>query len=85
MHTTTLRKVGGSVMLSVPRPLLDVLQLEAGVEVGVTIEGGRLVVQPRERPRYALDELLAQCEPAAERADEDRAWLEAPRAGDELL
>jgi antitoxin ChpS len=85
MHTTTLRKVGGSVMLSVPRPLLEVLQLEAGVEVGVTIEDGRLVVQPRERPGYALDELLAQCEPEAERTDEERAWLEAPRAGDELL
>ena len=29
MHTTNLRKVGGSVMLAVPPALLDVLQLAA--------------------------------------------------------
>ena len=27
MHTTNLRKVGGSVMLAVPPPLLDILRL----------------------------------------------------------
>jgi antitoxin ChpS len=31
MHTTNLRKVGGSVMLAVPPALLDILQLEPGV------------------------------------------------------
>ena len=30
MHTTTLRKVGGSVMLSVPPALLDILHLRPG-------------------------------------------------------
>ncbi len=30
MHTTNLRKVGGSVMLTVPPALLDILHLQAG-------------------------------------------------------
>ncbi|SEJ02047.1 antitoxin ChpS, partial [Nitrosomonas eutropha] len=30
MHTTNLRKVGGSIMLAVPPALLDVLHLSAG-------------------------------------------------------
>jgi antitoxin ChpS len=61
MLTTNLRKVGGSVMLAVPPALLDILHLRPGVQVGIAIESGRLVVEPRHRPRYTLDELLAQC------------------------
>jgi antitoxin ChpS len=33
MHTTNLRKVGGSVMLAVPPALLDVLQLQIGADI----------------------------------------------------
>ena len=35
MHTTNLRKVGGSVMLAVPPALLDILHLRAGAKVGI--------------------------------------------------
>ncbi|MEN6600802.1 MAG: antitoxin, partial [Bryobacteraceae bacterium] len=60
MLTTNLRKVGGSVMLAVPPALLDLLCLRPGAKVGITVESGRLVVEPRQRPHYSLDELLAQ-------------------------
>ena len=83
MHTTTLRKVGGSVMLAVPPALLDVLELRAGANVRIGIEGGRLFVAAP-RPRYTLEELLAQCDENAE-DDVDRAWLEARPVGRELL
>ncbi len=43
MHTTNLRKVGGSVMLAVPPALLDILRLQPGAQVGIAIESGRLV------------------------------------------
>ncbi len=85
MHTTSLRKVGGSVMLAVPPPLLDVLRLRPGVKVGIAVEHGRLVVEPRRRPRYTLDELLAQCNPKAARARKDRKWLAGKPAGAELI
>ena len=85
MHTTNLRKVGGSVMLAVPPALLDILRLRPGVEVGITIESGRLVVEPRQRPRYTLDELLAQCDPKAARSKKDREWLDNNPAGAELI
>jgi antitoxin ChpS len=75
MHTTNLRKVGGSVMLAVPRAVLDVLRLRPGARVGIAVERGRLVVEPQERPRYTLDELLAQCDPRARRTKEEREWL----------
>jgi antitoxin ChpS len=85
MHTTNLRKVGGSVMLAVPPVLLDILNLQPGAEVGIAVERGRLVVEPQRRRRYTLDELLAQCNPKARRAKEDREWLDSKPAGGELI
>ena len=61
MRTTTLRKVGGSVMLAVPPAFLDLLHLRAGATVGIGVEGNRLVVEASPRPRYRLDDLLDQC------------------------
>jgi len=85
MHTTNLRKVGDSIMLAVPPAILDLLKLHAGATVGLAVENGRLVVEPEPRPRYSLDELLAQCDAKAEIAEEDRAWLESKPVGNELL
>ena len=85
MHTTNLRKVGGSIMLAVPPALLDLLRLRPGVKVGIAVESGRLVVEPHQRPRYTLDELLAQCDPKAARSKEDRGWLRGRPAGGELI
>lgn len=85
MHFTYLRKAGGSVMLGVPPAVLDMRERRAGARVGVTVEPGRLIVEPSTRRRYTLDELLAQCEPQAELSEEDREWLGAKPVGDELL
>ncbi len=85
MHTTTLRKVGGSIMLAVPPVILDLLHLRAGATVGLAVDHGRLVVEPTPRPRYSLDELLAQCDMSAEISEEDRAWLDSEPVGRELL
>ncbi len=85
MHTTNLRKVGGSVMLAVPPALLEILQLRPGSMVGIAIEKNRLVVKPQERPRYTLNELLVQCKAAAPRTREEREWLDAKPRGRELL
>ncbi|OFV97286.1 MAG: antitoxin [Acidobacteria bacterium RIFCSPLOWO2_12_FULL_54_10] len=85
MHTTNLRKVGGSVMLAVPPALLDILRLRPGTKVGLAVERGRLVVEPRKRPRYTLDELLAQCDPKAARTRAERDWLVDKPVGGELI
>jgi len=85
MHTTNLRKVGGSIMLAVPPALLDILHLAAGAKVGLAVDNGRLVVEPTSRPRYTLDELLAQCDASAEVSAEERQWLDSGPVGGELL
>ena len=85
MHTTNLRKVGGSVMLAVPPALLDILHLQPGAKVGIAVENGRLVVEPQQRRRYTLDELLAQCDPKAPRAKGEQEWLDSGAVGGELI
>lgn len=85
MYTTNLRKVGGSIMLAVPPALLDLLRLQPGGKVGIAVENGRLVIEPHPRPRYAMDELLAQCDAKVVRSKEDREWLRGEAAGGELI
>lgn len=85
VHITTLRKVGGSIMLAVPPLLLDVLRLRPGAKVGLAVERGHLIVDPHPRPHYTLDELLAQCNPKAPRDTEEREWLDSKPADGELV
>jgi antitoxin ChpS len=85
MHTANLRKVGGSVMLAVPPALLDVLELKPGATVGMAVQQGRLVVEPRNRCRYTLAELLAQCGRKRARSKKEREWLKSRAVGRELI
>jgi antitoxin ChpS len=85
MHTTHLRKVGGSVMLSVPPALLEVLDLKAGTAVGLSVESGRLVIDPSPRPRYTLEELLATADYSARQPAHEREWVDAPAVGREEI
>jgi antitoxin ChpS len=87
MHTTNLRKVGGSVMLAVPPAFLDQLHLQAGAAVGLAVDNGRLVVNPQHQPRYTLAELLAEAEAAGSYPlqPEEREWIDAPPVGKELI
>jgi antitoxin ChpS len=85
MHTTNLRKVGGSIMVAVPPAFLDQLQLRTGTKVGLTLDHGCILVNPNPRTRYTLNELLSQCDSSAELPAGDREWLDAQPVGSELL
>ncbi len=85
MHTTILRKVGGSVMLAVPPVILDMLDLKAGATVGISVENGQVMIEPKPRPHYTIEELLAQCDPSAPPDEQDRAWIDSGPVGGELI
>jgi antitoxin ChpS len=85
MHTTSLRKVGGSIMLTVPPAILDLLHLQAGSTVGVRVEGERLVIEAKPHPRYTLAGLLAASNYSQPQPPEEREWVDAPAVGRELL
>lgn len=85
MHTTNLRKVGGSIMLTVPPALLELLHLQAGSTVGISVDGERLVIEPHPRPRYTLAELLATSDYSQAQPPEEREWVAAPAVGREII
>lgn len=72
-------------MLEVPPAFLDQLHLQAGTTVGLAVDHGRLVVEPKPRPRYTLAELLAESDYSQPQPAEEREWVDAPAAGNELL
>ena len=72
-------------MLAVPPAILELLGLGAGATVEISVDQGRLIVEPATKHRYPLADLLAQCEPAAPPDADERAWLDQPPVGSELL
>ncbi|MBU3888074.1 antitoxin [Methylosinus sporium] len=83
MQTAKLRKVGGSIMVAVPPAMLNALELAAESTVGLSVEGGRLIIEPQPQRRYSLDELLSEEAPSV--SDRDEAWMNSPPVGRELL
>lgn len=83
-HNARLRKVGGSVMLAIPPAILDVLSIQSDSMVEMTIESGKLLIEPKQRPRYTLDELLAACNFDFDEDPEIQAWQNYPAVGREV-
>jgi antitoxin ChpS len=72
-------------MLTIPKAILDTLDLSADAAVELSIRSGRLVINPKRRRHYSLGELLAQCKPSARRSREDRDWQASRPHGRELI
>jgi antitoxin ChpS len=83
--TSTLRTVGGSVMMAIPKPLLDTLGVATNAKLDLSVEDGKLVAIPRKRPKYTLEELLAQCDPNAEITEEEKMWMNLEPVGKEII
>jgi antitoxin ChpS len=86
MASVTLRNLGGSVVMTVPKKILGLVHLDAGSKVELRVHGGRLIVEPGKRPRYTLAELLSRCRPndLAPKQTDDR-WLRGGPVGRELI
>jgi antitoxin ChpS len=81
---TSLRKVGGSVMLTVPPAILEGLHLKVGSKVQLSVQDEKLVVSPKKKLRYTIEELVARCKPGGRLTREEREWIGAPSVGREL-
>ena len=81
MHTATLRALGGSLTLTLPKQLLKNLGLEAGSQVDIAADHERIIVTPKQKRKYTLDALLAGMKPGD--MPVDREWDAAPRVGKE--
>jgi len=85
MLMTHLRTVGGSVMFAIPKAILEGLHLQPDSAVGLSVAGGKLIVDPHPKRRYTLDELIAQCDLSAPRTAEDQEWFDDAPVGREQI
>ena len=72
-------------MLAVPPAFLNQLHLQAGATVGLAIDQGRMVMEPKPRLRYSLADLLTASDYSQPQSAQEREWIDAPAAGKELL
>lgn len=80
MLTASLRRSGGSLIVTIPQAYVEQNHLDAGSRLTVEIVGEELKLKPtRSRPK--LSELLAATPEGLHRVD---GWEEMPAAGDEL-
>ncbi|SUA61588.1 Antitoxin PemI [Oligella urethralis] len=86
MTSVLLKKVGGSTMLPIPPALLKQLNLDSGSEVTINVKDGFFEIKPKTKPKYTLEELLAQSDYSSiEQTEEDKQWLSSAPTGGELL
>jgi antitoxin ChpS len=72
-------------MLAIPKPIMSALELRPDAAVGLSVQSGRLIVEPTARRRYSLDQLLAESRRTARRSRGDREWVTGREAGRELI
>lgn len=85
MSNVTLRSVGGSVVVTLPKPSLQQLNLRAGSRVRVDVDRGKVTLTPISKPRYTLAELLAKCDFKKRPSGEERAWQSSEPVGKEIF
>ncbi len=85
MTDATLRAVGGSIMVAIPKPMLDGLGLRANEKVTLHVDGKRLVLEPRLKPKYKLAELLGQCDLEAPTHPDVKLWDALEPEGQEII
>ena len=82
MHTITIRKSGGSLIMTIPQAYTEQNQIEAGEEMSVEIVGDTLSIKPaKNKKKYSLDQLLAETPEGQHRLDE---WLDMKPVGTEV-
>lgn len=89
MPTATLRKLGGSTVISLPPSILTSINARVGDSLHITLSDGEIHLKPvKKRIKYELKDLLAKYEKAmdgVERSPEDSEWLNDEPVGRELI
>ncbi|WP_148039384.1 AbrB/MazE/SpoVT family DNA-binding domain-containing protein [Acidithiobacillus sulfuriphilus] len=79
MAKTTFRALGGSLTLTIPKAVAETIHAKPGVVADLSVDDGRLIISPRQRPHYALADLLAECR----ELPMDKEWDATPPTGKE--
>ena len=85
MSIATFRSLGRSVILTIPKPILELAHLHVGLQVNIDVQNHHLIVSPKKKPHYTLAELVSKCDFSRPISDEEKEWLDMPNVGEEEL
>jgi antitoxin ChpS len=74
----TLRKAGGSLVMTIPKAFIDQNGLSEGSRVELLLSDRKLTVEAPARPSYKLSALMAEMQGDLPKADD---WDEMPNIG----
>ena len=77
----TLRKAGGSLVMTVPKVFIEQNSLSDGSQVELHLSGKKMTVEAPSRPRYKLADLMAQMPQGLPRVE---GWEKMPPVGLEV-
>ncbi|CAL8475876.1 AbrB/MazE/SpoVT family DNA-binding domain-containing protein [Caballeronia sp. S22] len=78
----SIQKWGNSAAVRLPATLLDQVHLSLGDRLTVEVRPEGIVLAPA-RPRYSLEDLVAQCDPKAPLPEDLAAWNDTKPVGRE--
>ena len=78
----TLRRAGGSLVMTVPKAFVEQNGLSDGSQVELQLSGKKMTVEAPVRPRYRLADLMAEMPQGLPRAD---GWDDMPSVGQESV
>lgn len=57
---STLRKSGGSLVMTIPKAFIEQNNLKDGASIEVQLNGRELILKAPKRPRYTLAQLMTE-------------------------
>ncbi len=76
----TLRRAGGSLVMTVPKVFIEQNHLQEGSQVDLFVAGAQMTVNVQHRPRYKLEDLMAEMPTKLPRVE---GWDEMASVGKE--
>lgn len=85
MTTIAIRRSGGASIVSLPKKVTEMMHLEVGSVLDLSVEQGKIVLTPQKKD-FSLEELLEGYTPADFAMDEeDRVWHDMKPVGKEII
>ncbi|QXH35087.1 AbrB/MazE/SpoVT family DNA-binding domain-containing protein [Pseudomonas muyukensis] len=80
-----IQQWGNSAAIRIPSTVLKQMRLEVGATLSLDTAGESMVLKPvRAKPKYTLEELMAQCDLNAPEPEDMAAWNSLSAVGREM-
>ncbi|WP_100551190.1 AbrB/MazE/SpoVT family DNA-binding domain-containing protein [Caedibacter taeniospiralis] len=84
MSSLSLRQSGGANIVSIPKKILQILNLHTGDKLDISVEDNKIVLTPK-MEELSLEQMLAASPKSSFKLlDEDKEWMHDNSKGKEL-